>query len=65
MKPVASKYTKLVYILNFYLTVFMCVDVCLHMYLCTSCMAGACEGQKRELDPETRVTDGCELPQEC
>jgi hypothetical protein len=29
----------------------MCMSVFLRMYVCTSCVFGACRGQKRALDP--------------
>lgn len=34
---------------------------CLHVYPCTTCVPSACRDQKKELDPRSGVTDGCEL----
>lgn len=29
----------------------MCIDVCLHVCVCTTCVPGACGGQKTVLGP--------------
>ena len=35
---------------------------CLHGCLCSTCVPGVHGGQKRDIQPGTGVTDGCELP---
>jgi hypothetical protein len=41
----------------------LCVCLlCLHGCLCSTCVPGVHGGQKRDIQPGTGVTDGCELP---
>jgi len=43
-----------------FILVFICINVYLHVCLCTTCIPGAHRGQKRTLDALSRGTDGSE-----
>lgn len=39
----------------------MCIRVCLHIYMCSSCMPTTHEGQKKSIrSPATGVIDSCD-----
>lgn len=38
----------------------------LHVYMCSTCMPGACKGKKKSTgSPGTEVMGGCETPYRC